>query len=369
MSTEYIHRANFLTSGKKDIQVMNLDLLKQNRATTLETFWKSRAIAKLLDANPDIKIFLDSGAHSLLNAQVGLIQSGTTVQTEKKADEDGCVTFTGDEFQDRLTDNQKIHYSKHTSGAPQFLADFSFNDKEDVRTYLRNYADFIKKYGKQLLAYVNLDIIYNAEESWKNQEFLESQGLRPIPVYHFGEDIKHWKRMVDNYDYIGIGGVAGGVTLQQFVNFADPAFEYLWAKKPDCKVHGFAVTSHQLMTRYPFWSVDSTTWLKHAIFGHVMAPRWSEEKQDFDYYQPPVIYAVSDVSLVKQSDHPHYTLCCSPKEIERIEEYFRRGNIDPEKLKIDMLERFRVNIYYYEQLLLDPRIHERKPFHRTRSFF
>ncbi len=369
MSTEFIHRANFLTSGRTDIQVMNLGILKEGRATTLETFWKSRALTKLLDANPDIKIFLDSGAHSLLNAQVGLIESGTTVQTEKKADEDGCVTFSGDEFQDRLNDNQKIHYSKHTSGAPQFLADFSFNDKEDVRTYIRNYAEFIKRYAKQLLAYVNLDIIYNADESWKNQQFLEAEGLRPIPVYHYGEDIRHWKRMVDNYDYIGIGGVAGGVTLGQFVNFADPAFEYLWQTKPDCKVHGFAVTSHQLMTRYPFWSVDSTTWLKHAAYGNIMAPRWSEVKGDFDYFQPPLIYSVSDVSMVKSTKNPHYTIACPPVEIERVNEYFRRAGVDPEKLKVDMLERFRVNIYYYEELLKCPELHERRPFRRTRSFF
>jgi hypothetical protein len=369
MSTQFVHLANFLSAGRIDIKVVNLGILKEGRVTTLETFWKTKEITKLLDANPTIKIFLDSGAHSLLNAQVGLINTGATVKTEKKTDEDGNVTFTGDEFQGRLDSNQRIHYSKHVSGAPQFFADFSFNDNSDVRQYLDNYIEFIKKYANQLMAYVNLDIIYNADESWKNQMCMESKGLRPIPVYHFGEDIKHWKRMVDEYDYIGIGGVAGGVTLNQFVNFADPAFEYLWKKKPDCKVHGFAVTSHQLMIRYPFWSVDSTTWLKHAAYGNVMAPHFSEEKQDFDYFQPPIIYSVSDVSLIKATKNPHYTLSCSPKEIERVEEYFRRAGADLARLKVDLLERFKVNTYYYEELLKDPRIHERKPFYRTKSFF
>lgn len=371
MSTNYIHLANFLTSGRNDIKAMNLETLKQGRHTTLETFWKSRELTKLLEGSPTIQIFLDSGAHSLLNAQVGLINTGSTVKTEKKTDEDGGVTFTGDEFQDRLDDNQKIHYSKHTSGAPQFLADFSFNDNADVRAYLKNYIEFIHRYKArgQLMEYVNLDIIYNADESWKNQKEMEANGLCPIPVYHYGEDIKHWKRMVDNYKYIGIGGVAGGVTLLQFVNFADPAFEYLWQTHPDCKVHGFAVTSHQLMTRYPFWSVDSTTWLKHAVYGNIMAPHWSELKKDFDYFQPPLIYSVSDVSLVKATKNPHYTLACSPAEVERVNEYFRQANVDPEKLKVDMLERFRTNIYYYEQLLKCPELHERKPFRRTRSFF
>ncbi len=369
MSTNYIHLANFLTSGRNDIKAMNLVTLKQGSHTTLETFWKSRELTKLLDANPDIKIFLDSGAHSLLNAQVGLINTGSTVQTEKTLDPEGHVTMEYEQFQGQANPNQKIAYSKKDSGAAQMVADFTFNANADVRKYIKNYAEFIKKYHAQLMEYVNLDIIYNADESWKNQQYLESEGLRPIPVYHFGEDIKHWKRMVDNYDYIGIGGVAGGVTLGQFVNFADPAFEYLWQTKPDCKVHGFAVTSHQLMTRYPFWSVDSTTWLKHAAYGNIMAPHWSGPKGDFDYFQPPLIYSVSDVSLVKATKSPHYTLACPPAEVERVNEYFRRAGVDPEKLKVDMLERFRVNIYYYGELLKCPELHERKAFRRTRSFF
>ena len=254
MSTKRIHLANFLTAGAKDSKAYCLEQLKKGRATTLETFWKKRELVKLLDANPDVKIFLDSGAHSLLNAQVGLIGTGTTVKTDKK----DKIEFTGEEFTNRLTVNQRIDYASKKSGAVQFFADWSFNKNKDVRKYLDEYIEFIHKYKNQLTGYVNLDIIYNAEESWENQKYMEENGLRPIPVFHYGEDFKWWKYYVDNYDYVGIGGVAGGITLQQFTtSLGNKAFEYIAKTNPRIKVHGFAVTSVNLIKRFSFFSVDS----------------------------------------------------------------------------------------------------------------
>ena len=41
------------------------------------------------------------------------------------------------------------------------------------------------------------------------------------------------------------------------------------------KWHGFAVTALKIMMRYPWYSVDSTTWCVYARCGVVMVPRWS----------------------------------------------------------------------------------------------
>lgn len=378
MSTHHIHLANFLTSGRNDIKAYCLQRLREGPGTTLETFWKEKELRRILDANPDIKIFLDSGAHSLLNAMVGLINQGAGVKSEKGQQnlndikelqmEDDLVSSV-----DRISINQRIlTLQQRTGGAIQTMADFSFNDRPDVREYLDRYIAFIKEYDAkgQLMGYVNLDIIYSAEESWKNQQYMESHGLRPIPVYHFGENFKWWQKYVQEYDYIGIGGVAGGVTMEQFVrSLGDPAFKYLWDTDPTTKVHGFAVTSNKLIIRYPFWSVDSTTWLKHAAYGNVMVPRWDRVGKRFDYISSPLIISVSDISEVKESTSQHYTMEYPQDTVDKIHEYFAEGDIDPEKLKTDMLERFRVDIFYYEQLLRQPEIHERRPFTCTRCFF
>jgi len=368
MSVHHIHLANFLTAGHKNLKNYARMKIREGILTTLETYWKTRELTKLLDENPDIKIFLDSGAHSLLNAQVGLRRTEGIVEGEKT--EDGKIRLTAEDFNDRLTVNQRIFYSSKVGGAPQFFADWSFNKSPEVRKYLDNYIAFIHKYKDQLLGYVNLDIIYNAEESWENQKYMEENGLRPIPVFHYGEDFKWLKRYVDNYEYIGIGGVAGGVTLKQFTtSLGDKAFSYITEARSDLKVHGFAVTSIELMKKYPWFSVDSTTWLKIPAYGGVFVPRGSG-KSMFDYTKKPYTVFTSDVSLIKRSKRsPHYTLAFSKEEQERIEEYFRRAGADLEKLKTDMAERAKVTIYYFEQLLKSDFIHQVKESRGDRFFF
>jgi len=371
MSTNYIHLANFLTSGNSEEQQYCLDFLKAGRATTLETFWKKKHLEKLLDANPDIKIFLDSGAHSLLNAQAGLIGSGDTVKTEKKVGKSGKIEYTAEEFYERLDPNQRAYYATKIKGAEQAFTDYSFNQNEDVRKYLDDYIEFIHKYKDQLMGYVNLDIIYNAEQSYDNQKYMESNGLRPIPVFHYGEDFKWLKKYVEEYDYIGIGGVAGGVTMQQFVNtLGDKSFEIVEEINPDIKIHGFAVTSLNLMKRYNWWSCDSTTWLKHAAYGNVMVPRYNAKKEEFDYNRTPIVVSVSDRSKILGSKIPHYTNLPNKEETERIQEYFKIAEVDEEKLLTSALERKKVNIFYYEQLLKQDWMHIRKPFKNiNKSFF
>lgn len=368
MSTRYIHLANFLTSGNSEAREFFLERVRSGKSTTLETFWKKRELVDLLDENPDIKIFLDSGAHSLLNAQVGLISTGDTVKTDKK----DKIEFTGDEFIDKLTVNQRISYANKKSGAVQFFADRSFNKNKDVRKYLDDYIEFIHKYKNQLLGYVNLDIIYNAEESWENQKYMEENGLRPIPVFHYGEDFKWLKKYVDNYEYIGIGGVAGGITLQQFISsLGNKAFEYIAISNPKIKVHGFAVTSYNLIKQFSWYSVDSTTWLKHAAYGNVMLPKYDMKKKKFDYGTLPFRISVSDVSLVKnpKTKAPHYTIAFPSEVVERIEEYFVKIGIDSTKLKTNGLERQKANVYYYEQLLKNKNISQFTEYKGDKSFF
>jgi len=367
MSVTHIHRANFLTTGNKISQVWALEQLKAGRATTLETFWKGRALEKILDANPDIQIFLDSGAHSLLNAQSGLIEGGADIATEKR-DCEGEIVFTEEQFE-TLSDNLKIQYSGKIGGAAQLFTDASFNANDDVKKYLNSYIAFIHKYKKQISAYVNLDIVYHAEESWDNQKIMESNGLRPIPVFHYGEDFKWLYKYVDEYDYIGIGGVAGGITIQQFVNsLGQRSFDYINAHKPGLKIHGFAVTSFDLMHRFPWYSVDSTTWLKFAAYGQVLVPRLHPRTGEFDYTRAPRPIPVSEQTRFGTKQR-HYTLDLPPEAVDAINRYILESETTIPEVETTLLGRFKVNQHYYEELLKFPKIHEQKITRTNRRLF
>ncbi len=170
-----------------------------------------------------LSIFLDSGAPSLYNS---------LARTNKGA------TFMGSYLKDRKND------------------DFSFVYSDAYLKYRQAYVDFLKKNYQKFDVYVNLDIINNGEETWKNQVFIEKEGLHPLPVFHLGEDIKWLKFYLNKgYNYIAIGGL-----IPNPYKVLAPALDELWAKYltdkkgyPIVRIHGFALTSVRLMVRYPWF--------------------------------------------------------------------------------------------------------------------
>lgn len=151
---------------------------------------------------------------------------------------------------------------------------FDYVYSEEFQQYTQDYIDFLKKEAKDLFVYVNLDVINNAELTWQQQLLLEQNGLSPMPVFHISSDEKYLRRYVDNYDYIAIAGMGGNSRKNVF-----PMLDHLFKKyimddkgKPRVKVHGLAATSLPLMQRYPWYSVDSSTCHKLAIYGNILIP-------------------------------------------------------------------------------------------------
>lgn len=159
---------------------------------------------------------------------------------------------------------------------------------------LQEYADFIIKYAGVFDVVANLDVIpgppgskelnHDPKEAERAAEMgrrnwldlrvaLKPVGIKPIPVYHLGEPIKWLKKMIDETDYIGLGGLRHG-TLDDKVEWLDSLMPHLTDGKgrPKVKFHGFAATSLEIMRRYPFQSVDSTTWLQVSKRGAILIP-------------------------------------------------------------------------------------------------
>ena len=61
---------------------------------------------------------------------------------------------------------------------------------QGVKIDIYEYIDFIKEHEDVLEVYANLDVIGSAEGTWKNQMIMEEAGLKPLPVFHYGEDEK-----------------------------------------------------------------------------------------------------------------------------------------------------------------------------------
>jgi hypothetical protein len=120
------------------------------------------------------------------------------------------------------------------------------------------YIDYVKKFG--LKVYAGLDVIGDAEATYKNNLEMKEAGLNPIPTYHYGEDISYLERYLKDFDYVALGGVAQLRFYAKVKKWLDTCF-FKIKDYPMKKIHGFAITNPRLLMRYPFYSVDSTAWL------------------------------------------------------------------------------------------------------------
>lgn len=204
-----------------------------------------------------------------------------------------------------------------------FLDSGAFSAKtQGVEINLDDYIAFVKEHLLYLTVYANLDVIGDAEATLRNQKKMEAAGLNPLPCYHYGEPIKYLTYYLDRYEYIALGGMVSP-TNAALLPWLDQLFSrYICGCDglPKVKVHGFGLTSHRLMKRYPWFSVDSTSWVVTGRMGSVYVPRY--RKGAWDYMQDAWKVAVSTRSPLKKEAGQHIdTFSLSEQRV--IQQYFR----------------------------------------------
>lgn len=127
------------------------------------------------------------------------------------------------------------------------------------------YADWLLKNDGQFSVYPNLDVKGNWRQSQANQRYLEGRGLKPIPVYHAAEPWELLDEMCAQYDYVAIGGVAGSLNRNAaLIRFFDKCFQVAAGR---AVFHGFGVTSWEMLCEFPYYSVDSSSWMIGPRYG------------------------------------------------------------------------------------------------------
>lgn len=119
-----------------------------------------------------------------------------------------------------------------------------------------------------------LDAIGDPAKTLENQKKLEAEGVQVLPCYHYGEPEEYLKYYLDNYEYITIGGMVPIATPQLRIWLDRIWTQYLTTGdgKARSKVHGFGLTVPELMRRYPWYSVDSSSWVQIASNGGIFLP-------------------------------------------------------------------------------------------------
>lgn len=184
-----------------------------------------------------------------------------------------------------------------------------------------DYISFIKTHEDDLTVYANLDVIGSAEGTWKNQLHMEKHGLKPLPVFHpMHEDVSWLTKYLDRgCAYIAFGGMAGGdFSSQQITQMLDKVFsEYVCDSKgfPKFKVHGFGITSVPLLVRYPWYSVDSTSWVQTGRFGSIFVPKIIKGKYDYTAVPRKVNVSTKSPKIKEAGQHIKTFSSLEQKEI------------------------------------------------------
>lgn len=161
------------------------------------------------------------------------------------------------------------------SGAFTFMNSLEHKDatREEWETYIQKYLMWIEKHKNIVFSFANLDIEYlvggDVVQEW-NEQYFEPFMLRTgIPVcfvYHDDATNLTWEQYCQRYPYVGIswGGIdTQGNDLSYGINKLKVAEKY------GAVCHGMAMTHTSLLTKIPFYTVDSTTWLVGLQYGEI----------------------------------------------------------------------------------------------------
>lgn len=196
----------------------------------------------------------------------------TRLTDDERQQRDSCENF--------LESYHYIHSQRYVDkirrdGVKVFLDSGAFSAfTQGVTIDIGRYCDYIHRNSDIIEFPSVLDAIGDCDGTWRNQEEMERRGVVPLPCFHYGEPVEVLQYYVNKYPYITIGGMVP-ISTPQLRIWLDRLWEDHLTNpdgSPKVKVHGFGLTSLPLMMRYPWYSVDSSTWVQWAANGMILIP-------------------------------------------------------------------------------------------------
>jgi hypothetical protein len=177
----------------------------------------------------------------------------------KGADLDALLANFGDVELDLFADSGA--FSAYTLGAPIAVDE---------------YAAWLRRWKHRFTCAAALDVIGDAEASNRQTQELISKvsdlSFPVLPVFHANDRGGfEWlsQYIADGHRYIGIA--PNSLRWSGLQGTVDPWLARCFELRPEnVKYHGFGMTSWELMKRYPWYSVDSSSWTSVFRFAQLM---------------------------------------------------------------------------------------------------
>ena len=133
--------------------------------------------------------------------------------------------------------------------------------------YLESYTKWIREHKEYIFSVANLDLDTivgkRIVDKWNKKYFepLEKEGIQVVYVAHESDEqpsiVGRLREYCQRYEYVGVNQAHKDKAAQI----------YQLIKMYHRRIHGFAWTELGLIKHYPFFSVDSVTWLGGVRFG------------------------------------------------------------------------------------------------------
>ena len=174
------------------------------------------------------------------------------------------------EWQKPLINNAELFLLD--SGAFTFMN--SVKGAVNWNEYIDKYIAFINENGIKNYFELDIDVIVGYDEVKRIRAKIECEtGVKSIPVWHKSRGIEEYKRLVNDYDYISIGGIVTKEITKSDLPTIKRMVQY--AHDRGVKVHGLGFTPKDV-NKYRLYSADSTSWNSGSRFGTVY--KFSENK-------------------------------------------------------------------------------------------
>jgi hypothetical protein len=228
---------------------------------------------------------------------------------------------------------------------------------QKVQIKIEDYAKYWHNVQQRFTVCSSLDAIGDPAKTYEHLKDLESLGCYVQPVYHAREPVEWLCRYIDEgYDYIFIGGMVPETT-GWLRGWLDGLFtNYLCYRDgtPRVKLHGFGLTDQALMFRYPWHSVDSTSWIFTGMFGNcVFMTETGLEKVTFSKKSPNA-KKIRDTQFYRgpETDGSNPYAKMDVPQRQRIDKLLERHGITAAQCAESYLFRNRVNATTFNEMEL-----------------
>jgi len=155
-------------------------------------------------------------------------------------------------------------------------------DNCDASIDIDDYCEFILDTGVR--KYATLDVIGDPIKTLENHKYMqEVHGLKPMITFHMGSTLNDLDKLLD-FEYLALGGMVmkGGK-----FGHLDAVWDHILRSNKQIKVHGFGLTNVDIIERYPWHSVDSSSFKGCKRFGRqtILWNDFSWKSMDEDAYQ------------------------------------------------------------------------------------